>query len=88
MNKALEALDIIKHCTDLDMPNELNGYHDEIKIIEKHLKVLEIVKEKQVILFDFNHCKSIKDYNMAVKNLTYAKQLTNKEFDLLKEVLK
>ena len=36
-----EALETIKHTTDLDMPNELNGYHDEICIIETALDRLE-----------------------------------------------
>lgn len=45
MSKELEALEVIKHTTDLDRPNELNGYHNEIDTIEKALKALEIIKE-------------------------------------------
>lgn len=41
MNKGLEALEILKHTTDLDRPNELNGYKEELDIIEKELKRLE-----------------------------------------------
>jgi len=34
----LEALEIIKHTTDLYRPNELNGYKNELDIIETALK--------------------------------------------------
>ena len=43
MNKELtplEPLEIIKHTTDLYMPNELNGYKEELDIIETELKRL------------------------------------------------
>ena len=48
MSKGLVALEVIKHTTDLDRPNELNGYHNEICDVEKELKALEIIKEKRV----------------------------------------
>ena len=41
MNKELEALEVIKHTTDLDRPNELNGYKEELDLIETALKRLE-----------------------------------------------
>lgn len=51
MSKGLKALETIKHTTDLYRPNELNGYKNEIDLIEKDLeqkqeqdKVLKIVK--------------------------------------------
>lgn len=42
---SLEALEEIKHTTDLYLPNELNGYEQELDIIEKDLKILGILKK-------------------------------------------
>ena len=61
MSKGLEVLEIIKHTTDLDRPNELNGYHNEIYNIEKELKALEIIKELMKIrigIDESENCKS------------------------------
>ena len=82
---SLEALEVIKHTTDLDRPNELNGYHNEINIIEKHLKALEIIKNKTVIFVDMLiDSKELKEYNDYV---IHCLQLTEEEWKLLKEVL-
>lgn len=52
----------------------------------KKLKALEIIKEKNVNAYGIKHSKDVYDYN-----LTYAsngkEQLTQEEYDLLKEVL-
>ena len=53
--------------------------------IEKSLKALEIIKEKNVEMALFNDSKTVEDYN---HNRNWgAKELTEEEFNLLKEVL-
>ena len=49
MSKGLEALKEIKHTTDLDRPNELNGYKKELDIIEKELKEYEQLKQLKLL---------------------------------------
>ena len=50
-------------------------------IIETALKVLEIIKNKEVNVEIFNSCPNLYEYN------NWATQLTQEEYDLLKEVL-
>ena len=82
MSRGLEALKNINLNTIL--VNERYGryiFNVDINIIEKELKSLEIIKEKKVeVLWLIN--KSLEDYN---KNHFY--ELTQEEYDLLKEVL-
>lgn len=41
----LEALETIKHTTDLYISNDLNGYKQELDTIETALKALETIEE-------------------------------------------
>ena len=60
-------------------------YDDELKVIEKALKALEIIKEKRVDVFVVEKCKSVREYN---EDLREEYRLTKREFDLLKGWLK
>lgn len=68
-------------------------YPDEIQVIEKELKVLEIIKKKRVNVRAFLKCCHREDglliYNNQCDNKSVAesKELTQEEFDLLKERL-
>ena len=80
MSKELEALERIRS----------HNYHELSKreclnIIEKELKALEIIKEKEVNVFIFLHSGDLETYNDMVED---NRKLTQEEFDLLKEVLK
>lgn len=58
---------------------------EDLKVLIKRSKALEIIKNKNVDCFWFIQCESVNEYN---KSLTLGKgTLTQEEFDLLKEVL-
>ena len=59
---------------------------DESKVLKmiKSLKVLEIIKEKEVNVFIFLHSGKVEAYNDMVED---NRKLTKEEYDLLKEVL-
>lgn len=70
----LEALESIKHTTDLYRPNELNGYKAEIDIIETALK--EHQNDKQIW----------ENYLKEIKNLPPIEvQLKLKALEIIKE---
>ena len=86
--------------TGLDALKEINKVipyahiTNEYKIIEKELKALEIIKEKRVNVDYFIRFYKDKYYNeyLVDTQFTIGKQisetpLTQKEFDLLKEIL-
>ena len=53
---------------------------------EKSLKALEIIKEKEVNMQVFNQCEDVETYNKVyIKQKD--RQLTQEEFNLLKETL-
>ena len=58
--------------------------HKELDIIEKELKALEIIKNKQVQINRLNRSHSAKQYNLYLPKEMH---LTQEEYDLLKEVL-
>ena len=61
-------------------------YSNELTIIRKSLKALEIIKEKNVDIRWIEVCDTVKDYNKGKdEHLNY--ELTLEEFNLLKEVL-
>ena len=66
-------------------------YSSEIETIRKSLKALEIIKEKRIDIESFysSFIESDYDYNFYEKRYgTYGKyELTEEEFDLLKEIL-
>lgn len=59
---------------------------DERKVLKmiKSLKVLEIIKEKEVNVFIFLHSGNLETYNDMVED---SRKLTKEEYNLLKEVL-
>lgn len=79
MTKGLEALEKIK-------TQSLNVIEVDkcLSIIEKELRVLEIIKTKNVDISYFRRCRTVFDYN----EYFYAHdKLMKSEFDLLLEVL-
>ena len=92
MNKELEALERLKNHTisyvGSDYKVSTDSREEQIKdleLIEKELKALEIIKEKEVNVFIFLHSGDLETYNNMVED---NRKLTQEEFDLLKEVLK
>lgn len=59
-------------------------YSKELKIVEKDLEVLEIIKKKNVATFLIPCCNNARDYSMKTSGF---EALTDKEFKLLKEWL-
>ena len=93
MSKGLEALEVIKHTTDLDRPNELNGYHNEISIIEKDLETLEVFSNFEMELDKVKGIDGKYRYFLTIKNerdeeLTLFLGGWEKDYNLLKEWLK
>ena len=70
---------------------EPKQYVDELKLVEKKLKALEIIKEKRVDIESFytSFIEGEYDYDFYERRYgTYGKYcLTEEEFNLLKEVL-
>ena len=60
-----------------------------LKIIEKELKALEVIKEKKPSIQVIWHCEDYNAYKeyLEIVPIPEGKQLTQEEFDLLKEVL-
>ena len=91
MSKGLEALKCL--ITDLvKFPDNSLAYamqKDEVDTIEKELKALEIIKKKQVNIISL--LSSIEWYNPSHYNdsvgCPIGCELTQKEYNLLKEVL-
>ena len=82
MSKGLEAWERIKKGIDTNVWE--CGYWDDIELIEKELKALEIIKKKQVQINRLNRSHSAKQYNLYLPKEMH---LTEEEYDLLKEVL-
>ena len=84
MSKGLDALKKIK----LNRQFSLEMFEKELAIIEKELVALEIIKEKNV---NCSHlvCETLDYYNSTWDFDGGEKyQLTKKEYNLLKEILK
>ena len=100
MSKGLEAFEILKQdigkCYEDEMLivetalKRLEQLEEEKqsfdRVIEKKLKALEIIRKKRVNIGDFVRCKNIEDYNEYCC-YNEKEQLTQEEYDLLKEVL-
>ena len=99
MSRELEALEEIQnHKIKLDINIKYdNGdetqyrfetirdmFPKQFAIIETALKALEIIKEKGLDILEFRHAFSLYEYN-ACKNIG-CEELTQEEYDLLKEV--
>ena len=79
MSKGLEALECIK------MAYEDREY---MPIIEKELKALEIIKNKNVDIAILKNTENVEQYNNTILLFfKCSKELTQEEYDLLKEVL-
>ena len=85
----LEALKVVERdCEDLEQVP-----YGEFAIIEKSLKALEIIKEKNVAVAMLKSCGFVKAYNIIAfdeeyaKDKNYARKLTEDEFELLRSVL-
>ena len=89
-SKGLEALDKIDNEVLYGVYAQ-EHYSNEIETIRKSLKALEIIKEKRIDIESFysSFIESDYDYNFYEKRYgTYGKyELTEEEFDLLKEIL-
>lgn len=58
-----------------------------IEIVQReYLKILEIIKAKKVNVYDFNRVNNVNDYNNYL-TLEFSQELTEEEFNLLKEWL-
>lgn len=96
MSKGLEALERIGQCYVNSESKDLmftDEYGDDYDIIEKELKVLEIIKNKRVDVFELLlgisnsvYRNPLERYNSYVEG-SFNTELTPQEFDLLKEVL-
>lgn len=99
MSKGLEAYKIVKEECGFAFGGTANGdrVRENLPIIEKELKALKIIKEKEVnvrnlIDYELNHDNSyeeyLDDYNYADNYFELGHELlTQEEYDLLKEVL-
>ena len=89
----LEALNILARnveSLEIDTFYECKGAY---QFLEKSLKALEIIKEKNVAVAMLKSCGTVERYNTIAfdeecfKDKDYARKLTKDEFELLKEVL-
>ena len=81
MSKELEALENIKREAGIPYFStlyDIDDWKEDLDIIEKSLKALEIIKERVLEIDDFHKLIKCKDSIM----------LTMEEYELLKEVLK
>lgn len=60
----------------------------QIKIVEKSLKALDIIKEKGVNIRLLKETDNVKEYNELIKSHYGMFRLLSKEYKILKEVLK
>lgn len=72
------------NATNMQTAVEYLARSEECRTIEKSLKALEIIKKKTVDIWLIQNKKTLKQYNSMVDE---SRQLTQEEFDLLKEVL-
>ena len=95
MSEGLESLEKIKKVkTIIPYRCVQDEYSNEINSVEKELKALKIIKEKQVNIAELMICSSFEDYNEYIYNEYYhfppaieEMSLSEEEFDLLMEVL-
>ena len=97
MSKELEALSALRSTINLVDYQDSGQYYDKMKwlnIFEQALiqkakqdKILDILKKKTISNFYIQWTKNYKDYNEFCDGTDYA-ELTQEEYDLLKEWLK
>lgn len=86
---SLSLLEIEKHLKDFVFELEMGKVDkmfisNSFEIIEKALKALEIIKNKEVNVFVLLHSGNLKIYNDIVED---NRKLTQEKYDLLKEAL-
>ena len=91
MSKGLEALERVKKAhyvasIVMQLPHEDTETIEAINIIEKELKAFEVIKVKKVQVATLLLSNTCVGYNSARGLL--GEDLTQEEYDLLKEVLK
>ena len=85
MSKELEAWKRVRESAE-NADGDAAVYEiGDCDIVEKELKALEIIKEKEVNVYDFKEYESKYEYNKHTKE--EFQELTQEEYDLLKEVL-
>ena len=94
--KRLEEIDRWKANYNIESDEELlrfihNGWYFEVKG-EKELKALKIIKEKGVSLWTLKNSNNVEQYNdtrncCIYDSFAFVKELTQEEYDLLREVL-
>ena len=82
MNKCLECLNYLK-----ERISDNAIFRGCIKDIEKKLKALEIIKNKNFDLFYLQDSKDLEQYNDCCDHFRNLCYLTQEEYDLLKEVI-
>lgn len=85
MNKELTPLEALNEIGKLKENGCYVNTTVEYEIVETALKALEIIKEKQVDLFKVAYTNTKEEYNDMVSE--HRRELTQEEFDLLKEWL-
>ena len=86
MSKELEALERLYCAGRLDLPYvQSNKHKEDYSIIEKGLKTLEIIKNKQVNVLWLTTTLNVTEYNFGVN---WSQHLTKEQYDFLREVLK
>ena len=87
MSKGLEALKELEdyYIEKSDIITVYVGDTEQCEIIEKELKALEIIRKKKVNCLYIAVCKSVNEYNNIIP--CENDELTQEEYDLLKEVL-
>ena len=91
MSKGLEALERVKKFSVLldsekDIVKDLvEIIPNTLKTIEKELQALEIIKNKGVDILALQHYQNASQYNFSLRGKF--SQLTEEEFNLLKDVL-
>lgn len=102
MSEALEALkyfksaynDFLKTTNDMFCQitisrEQANEFVEEVEVVEKKVKALEIIKEKECDMRWFKYCikvnSEVETYNNGLPE--YYEKLTQEEFNLLIEVL-
>lgn len=84
MSKGLEALERLNSIVAYDENEELIPIDEDLSIIEKELKALEIIKNKKV---DVKYLYYRAEFNVEKYNDNYLETLTKEECALLKEAL-
>ena len=95
MSKEWELIKNIYGCTTILMQEtEAKETKNAFKVVEKSLKALDIIKEKNVDVLAIKESKTLEEYNRNAWEVEhygrykgYKLQLTEEEFNLLKEVL-